>query len=303
MLSKIKPYLRWFILGGTLFFVAYAFKNHWQAIATVRLTYESFFILILALIVTLLAHFWSGWVWTWILKEFKQSVNLKWALKIYLVTNLAKYLPGNIGHFYGRIVAVHKAGSTIESASLSVLLEPLLMATAALFIAILSSSFGLITINDLGIKIFILIAILFLIHPRVLNLVLQKLSISKAKQVDLQTIHLKQYLWLPLLGELCFVLLRGCGFLLTWQALMKINTDQILPLLSSFSFAWLMGLVVPGAPGGIGIFEATAIALLNHQHFPEGILLTTIALFRVISILAEVIGAGMGMLIAQREIK
>ncbi|WP_219907603.1 lysylphosphatidylglycerol synthase domain-containing protein [Aphanothece hegewaldii] len=301
MLSKIKPYLRWLILGVTLFFVAYAFKKNWQAIATVRLTSKSFFILIIALIVTLFAHLWSGWVWTWILKEFKQNVYIKWALKIYLITNLAKYFPGNIGHFYGRIAAVHQAGSTIESASISVLLEPLLMATAALFIAIVSSSFGLIEINNLGLQLLILIAILCLIHPRVLNIALQKLSKSKGKQLNLPAIQLKQYLWLPLLGEIIFVLLRGCGFLLTWLALMKINTEQILPLLSSFSFAWLMGLVVPGAPGGMGIFEATAIALLNHQHFPAGILLTTVALFRVISILAELLGAGLGLLLNQEK--
>lgn len=303
MLVKLKPYLRWFILGGTLFFIIYAFKKNWQAVATVKFTSDSLLILLFALIVTLLAHFWSGWVWTWILKLFKQSVALKWALRIYLITNLAKYLPGNVGHFYTRILAVHQAGSTIEAATISVLLEPLLMATAALFLAILSSSLGLITVNHLGIQIVILIAILGLTHPRILNPILQKLSKSKAKQINLSPIHLKEYPLLPLLGELGFVLLRGCGFLLTWFALVKINLEQILPLLSSFSFAWLMGLVVPGAPGGIGVFEATAIALLDKQNYSSGILLTTIALFRVISILAELIGAGIALLMVSPEKK
>ncbi|GFE70647.1 lysylphosphatidylglycerol synthase domain-containing protein [Chroococcus sp. FPU101] len=303
MLVKLKPYLRWFILGGTLFFVIYAFKKNWQTVATVKFTTNSLFILLIALFLTLLAHLWSGWVWTWILRLFKQSVSLKWALRIYLITNLAKYLPGNVGHFYGRIVAVHQAGSTIEAASLSVLLEPLLMATAALFLAIFSSSLGLITVNHLGLQIVILIAILSLTHPRILNPVIQKLSKSKTKQVNLPPLHLKEYPLLPLLGELGFVLLRGCGFLLTWFALVKINLEQILPLLSSFSFAWLMGLVVPGAPGGIGVFEATAIALLEQQNYSSGILLTTIALFRVISILAEIIGAGIGLLMGRPEIK
>lgn len=299
MLAKLKPYLRWLILGGTIFFIVHAFKKHWKTVSTVQLTSESLLILLLALMLTLLAHIWSGWVWTWILRLFKQSVNLKWALRIYLVTNLAKYLPGNVGHFYGRIVAVHKAGSTLESATLSVLLEPLLMATAALFLAILSSRFGLISVNHVGLQVVILVAILGLIHPKILNPVLQKLNRSKAKELDLPSIHLKHYPLIPLLGELGFVLLRGSGFLLTWLALMNIKLEQILPLLSSFSMAWLMGLVVPGAPGGMGVFEATAIALLDQQSFPAGILLTSIALFRVISILAELIGAGLGLLIIQ----
>ncbi|MGH2414344.1 MAG: UPF0104 family protein, partial [Microcystaceae cyanobacterium] len=90
---------------------------------------------------------------------------------------------------------------------------------------------------------------------------------------------------------------RSSGFLLTWIALTPVHFNQILPLFSAFSFAWLLGLIVPGAPGGIGVFEATAIALLDKQHFPTSIILSTVALFRVISILAEIIAAKVAWLI------
>jgi glycosyltransferase 2 family protein len=63
-------------------------------------------------------------------------------------------------------------------------------------------------------------------------------------------------------------------------------------IFSAFSFAWMLGLVVPGAPGGIGVFEATAIALLNSQ-IPTGTIIGGVALYRMISILAEVSGAGL----------
>jgi glycosyltransferase 2 family protein len=43
------------------------------------------------------------------------------------------------------------------------------------------------------------------------------------------------------------------------------------------------------------VFEGTAIALLN-QSFPTGVLLSIVALFRFISILAEVTGAGLAWL-------
>lgn len=51
-----------------------------------------------------------------------------------------------------------------------------------------------------------------------------------------------------------------------------------------------MGFIVPGAPGGLGVFEATAIALLQHR-FPSGAIISAIALYRLISIIAEVAGA------------
>ena len=46
-----------------------------------------------------------GWVWGWILRELDQPVSVPWSIATYLKTNIAKYLPGNIWQFYGRVVA------------------------------------------------------------------------------------------------------------------------------------------------------------------------------------------------------
>ena len=55
------------------------------------------------------------------------------------------------------------------------------------------------------------------------------------------------------------------------------------------------GFVVPGAPGGLGVFEATAIALLQY-HFPAAIVISAIALYRLMSIIAETAAAGLAWL-------
>jgi glycosyltransferase 2 family protein len=74
-----------------------------------------------------------------------------------------------------------------------------------------------------------------------------------------------------------------------------LNVSQIPLLLGAFSFAWLLGFIVPGAPGGLGVFEATAIAVLQH-HFPSAVVISAIALYRLISILAETAGASLAWL-------
>lgn len=296
--SWIKPYIRWVILGGTLFFIAKAFKDHWRDVAGIRIDPQGWAMLAIALLVTLLAHIWSGWVWTWILQAFKQPVGQRWALQVYLKTNVAKYLPGNVWHFYGRIAAVRGAGGSIGAASISVLLEPLLMAAAALAIALFSGSLGWInTASDSrmwGLQILGLVVVLLGVHPRLLNPIVQRLSRSK-KVTDTGDFHIERYPLVPLLGEMGFLGFRGTGFLLTLLALGSISPNQILPLLSAFSFAWLLGLVVPGAPGGLGVFEATAIALLDQQ-LSAGLILTGVALFRLVSILAEISAAGLAIL-------
>jgi uncharacterized membrane protein YbhN (UPF0104 family) len=122
-----------------------------------------------------------------------------------------------------------------------------------------------------------------------------KLKSNNSDAAYANAFQVKRYPWRPLLGELGFIGLRGTGFLLTLLALKPVEMSQIPLFLGAFSLAWLLGLVIPGAPGGLGVFEATAIALLQ-QSFSPGLLIGAIALYRLISILAEAAGAGLAWL-------
>ena len=289
------------ILGGTLFFLANALKDHWQEVAAIRIDAVGWATLAIAVGVTLLAHTWSGWVWTWILQELNQPVSSSQFIQIYLKTNIAKYLPGNVWHYYGRITAAKTAGVSGSAATLSVLLEPLLMAAAALAIVLLSiqsvAMNSRVTLQ--GLSLLGLAAVLMAIHPWFLNVAIRfigrlKLKATNSSAVD-ASVGLVRYPLRPLLGELGFLGLRGTGFLLTLLALKPLELSQIPLLLGAFSFAWLLGLVVPGAPGGIGVFEATALELLE-QRFSPGLIISAIALYRLVSILAEAAGAGLAWL-------
>lgn len=283
--SKLKPYLRWFILGGTLFFLTSTFLKHWQEVELIQLGWREGQLIVTAFLVTSLAHLWSALVWYGILRSFRQSVPLAWVLVVYLKTNLAKYLPGNVWHFYGRIQLLKKTGISVSVAILSVVLEPLLMAASALIFALMGMQFGGLSIEGswllptLGLGI-----VLVGLHPHFLNPVIEKLGRSKAKDLG-ETQLLQYYPLMPLLGEGFFVLLRGTGFILVLSALIPIQLSQIPLLYSVFSWAWCLGLIVP-VPGGLGVFETSAIALLGSQ-FPTGLLLSSLALFRVVSILVE----------------
>lgn len=316
-ISRFKPYLRWLILGGTLFFLVATLRKHWAGVVQLRIEPTGWAMLTVALGVTLLAHIWSGWVWGWILRELNQPAAGVWAVITYLKTNIAKYLPGNVWHFYGRVMASKEAGFPIGAATLSVLLEPLLMAAAALSIALLCLQSHYQWLQGLG-----LMVVLAGVHPRILNPLLQIASRIKGKKaiesptiqspaIESPTIEsskpseapsappsslqIHRYPLRPLLGELLFVVLRGLGFLLTVLVLNSIGWAQVPAIVGAFGLSWLLGLIIPGAPGGIGVFEATALALLGAQ-LPAAPLLGSIALYRLISTLAEAIGAGLAWL-------
>lgn len=287
-MQRLKPYLRWLILGGVLFFLAKALKDNWQQVAAIQIKSTGWVHLGSALAVTLLAHIWTGWVWGWIFQFLNHRVKGTWAIRVYLKTNIAKYVPGNVWHYYGRIKSATAAGIPTSISTLSVLLEPLLMAAAALVLALVGNKQA-----NWGWQVLGLAVVLIAVHPAILNLGIKLVGKMKGKNDESASQQeLKHYPLLPLLGELGFLGLRGAGFLLTVLALYPINPNQILILLSAFSLAWLLGLVIPGAPGGIGVFEATAIALLSPVLSP-GIVLSAVAVYRLISILAEVMGAGL----------
>ncbi|NJM20164.1 MAG: UPF0104 family protein [Richelia sp. SL_2_1] len=294
--EKIKQVLRWLLLGGALFFLANALKNNWQEIAAIRIDGVGWSILAIATGITLLAHAWAGWVWTWILQELHQSISSIQLIQVYLKTNIAKYLPGNVGHYIGRIMAAKNLRVSTSAATISVLLEPLLMLAAALILVILCSKFTLASgsiILLIG-QIFGLVVVLSILHPLFLNPLIRfahhRKNKSSSDNLNGVSLSLNRYPLLPLLGELGFLLLRSAGFIFTLYAIAPINLSQIPLIIGAFSFAWLLGLVVPGAPGGLGVFETTAIALLQH-FFPAALIIAASGLYRLISILAETIAA------------
>ncbi|WP_392531788.1 lysylphosphatidylglycerol synthase domain-containing protein [Nostoc sp. C117] len=299
----MKQFLRWIILGGTLFFLGKALKDNWIEVTSVHIDAVGWAIMAIATSITLLAHTWAGWIWTWILQDLNQSVSSSQFIQVYLKTNIAKYLPGNIWHYYGRILAAKNANVSTGAATLSVLLEPLLMAAAALIIIILFSSQFAPNNTTPVIRILQLLSLAVVlcgVHPRFLNPAIRFLYKLKGKKSDTNTqpsvaLTIKRYPLRPLLGELGFLILRGIGFILTVFALNSGNWSQIPLLLGAFSCAWLLGLVIPGAPGGLGVFEATAYELLRHQ-FPSALVFSAIALYRLISILAETTGAALAWL-------
>ena len=294
----IKQFLRWLLLGGTLFFLANALRDNWQEITDIRIDAAEWAILAIATGITLLAHTWAGWVWSWILREFNQSISSTQLIQIYLKTNIAKYLPGNVGHYIGRIMAAKNLRVSTGAATVSVLLEPLLMAAAALIVVLLCSYFTLRRgsfVLFLG-QILGLLVVLCLLHPLFLNPVIrfvyrQKNKKSVTGNLSGISLSMNRYPILPLLGELGFLILRGFGFIITLYAIAPISLSQIPLIIGAFSFAWLLGLVVPGAPGGLGVFETTAIALLQH-FFPPAFIISASGLYRLISILAETAAAG-----------
>tara|TARA_B100000886_G_scaffold306009_1_gene238104 strand:- start:18 stop:530 length:513 start_codon:yes stop_codon:yes gene_type:complete len=89
-----------------------------------------------------------------------------------------------------------------------------------------------------------------------------------------------------LLLEIGFVLSKFIGFYICLNTFYTSNTLNIIFLLVIFSVSWSLGLIVPTAPGGVGVFEACLLFFVGNS-IPQNIILISLIYFRVISTSAD----------------
>jgi len=91
-----------------------------------------------------------------------------------------------------------------------------------------------------------------------------------------------------LIFEICFVLSKFIGFYFCLNTFYASNTLNIIFLLVIFSLSWSLGLVVPAAPGGVGVFEACLLLFVG-KSIPQNIIIISLVYFRVISTSADLL--------------
>ena len=233
--------------------------------------------------VTTGAHLWAGWLWGRMLGFLGYPVPSRWAVPLYVRTNLAKYIPGNVWHFYGRLQAAQSCRIPIPIVLLSILLEALLLVAAAL---ILGASWW----EQWWWPLLVVLGVLVGIHPWCLNRVVAWVGRRKGQPLP----PIQRYPLVLLLGCCGFMGLRGLGFLLVLGSWLPLTWERWLHLWGAFGWAWLLGFLIPLAPGGLGVFEATLTASLSGI-VPTGMVLAAAIGYRLVSVLAEVAAAGVGL--------
>ncbi len=237
----------------------------------------------------------NAYAWKFLINNIGcNTTNLK-IIKIFLATNIYKYLPGGIWHFVYRFNTLRTEFSTEKSVE-SILLEPLLMLVAGLIFIPFGSFNILINILCWASPLSFL--------PGFRKFLVKKLKAMKANffsKVD-HIIDGKQeendnnifirifYPYKPLFVEIIFVLFRFLGFLCCMNAFSIGALISQGELISIFSLAWVIGLIVPAAPGGLGVFESVILFTIG-SHLPEASLLAALLCYRLVSTISDIFAA------------
>lgn len=207
--------------------------------------------------------------WRHLLLQSNIKVTRRWSVKIYGISQLGKYVPGNIFHIAGRQGMGMAAGIPAGILARTTIWELGMIALSGLL-------FGWMVLPLImhGIPILIC-AILFLLSlygiVRLLNyLVGHHISISFCQYI----------LFLSISGVIFAILSAMIGNSVGY------SPQTWLLIISSYIIAWLAGLITPGAPAGVGVREWILLFLLR-SFIAESDLIIAILLGRAVTVVGD----------------
>lgn len=190
-----------------------------------------------------------SWGWGQILRHLHLPMPWRWVFKVYGLSQLARYLPSNVLQLASRQAMSQAAGLPAWPLAKSAVLElGLLASVGGLFAALLipASANDLqppIALNLLGLVVFIgLVGVMTGVVGRIFSR-----ALAQTVLIDVA------FLWGG--GTAFFLILR--------QVAPSVTPSLYLVIVGAYVIAWLIGLLTPGAPAGIGIREVVLYALLS----------------------------------------
>ncbi len=281
-----------FFLLSLSYFCFYFFKNFDQISFQIDFARNGKYIF-LSFLFCILSIFFNAIAWEniviWFGKTKNKNKNKNNLISFYVLTNVLKYVPGGIWHFFERYNFL-KDISNPQLAFYSTLIEPYFMLCSAFLLA----SVGII----FSPFYFLLLIPLVFLNRKLIHLILIRLETLKIKTISALKINNVKYRFeerikiisffpaRAFLIEILFVLSKFIGFIICFYIVNLENQYNIFYLLVIFCLSWAIGLIVPTAPGGVGVFEACFIFFIG-KNIPQNIIFVSLIYFRLISTLAD----------------
>jgi len=237
--------------------------------------------------------YFNSYIWKIFLEIFScKRIPIGKITAVYTKSNLAKYIPGNFMHFAGRNLLGSELGVTQKQLAVSTFLEVFFLVGIGMILSIIlggTQFFDIMLYYILQLHVYLIgaivivflsiacVFIVFVYNKRLvlleyINMLWKELIICLPKLLILYTVSL-------LIPALVLV------YLLNWDSSLTIYRLSL--IIPAYIISWIVGFIIPGAPGGLGIRESILIVMLDQLYGGEKIVLAVI-LQRLISIFGDV---------------
>ena len=296
--------LRWFFFAASLVYLGiFALRSFNLNELRDWISPTVAFSLLLSSILFALTAMFSVSGWYILLRQLEQSRKFMLVARTFCITQIAKYLPGNVGHHIGR-VALAKTSLHIPHGVtfVSILQESALACLAALLLSLAGSllvfsgghhGLPIPVLQGLGTSLTAILSVALLSGALALFVVnFWRARLSRTNS-PIATWLLKaapswRTVLLALPSYLAIYVLNGIALFVIAMSITNVAWTDLLILTTAYSLSWTIGFLLPGAPGGLGVREAALAFILGGTFLPETVFLLSV-FSRVSTVLADLL--------------
>lgn len=254
-------------IGAGLWFLADTASDNWQAIVSADFTL-AWGPLALASVLTGATYVYVVSFWAFSLRWWGQRIEYLPALRIWFVTNLARFIPGMVWQLAGLVAMVRPHGVSGVAASAAVLLQQVVIVATGLGLAVATAPamlgpWGQGIPAGAGPALAALgLVVVVVLLPRVLphaNRLLARLTKGEGHWPAPSPTAFAAYV----VGLGLLWVSYGVSFWLFARAVLPHGAPPLLPAAAAFVASYVVGLLAVFAPAGLVVREAAMVAALS----------------------------------------
>ncbi|HEY1952242.1 MAG TPA: lysylphosphatidylglycerol synthase domain-containing protein [Gemmatimonadaceae bacterium] len=253
---------QWVFAAAVLFFAARSLAKQWNSFES-RLTHITFrwelIVAATALVLVTYTVLIEGW--RRILVAWDSSLPFNDAARIWFLSNLGKYVPGNIWSLTAMGVMARKQGlSALAAAGSSVIMQTVSLATGTAIVLVTGAKLLGQPIL-VGATVLVLAAMLIL-APRFLPPLAAWIGSLVGRAIVPPTIPAASIWTAAVAGTLSW-LFYGVAFQLFVRGLLGHAAGELSSYIAVYTAAYILGFISPIAPAGLGVRELTLAAFMT----------------------------------------
>lgn len=221
------------------------------------------------------------------------------------ITQIAKYIPGNVAQYLGRAGLSLSRGIPARPLAATLTAEVMLVICAAMavgFGAGIWSMVGLTVLNrhrwQLALVVVALLGVIFFLIAclRFAPALLRRFKPKHAHLFEGALLPSRREMLRAFVLYLCVYACLGLSLVILAHWLLPDAKQDNWLLIASFSLAWVVGFATPGAPAGLGVREGLLLIMLAPVYSSAAASVLVVAL-RLATTLGDVIGCAGGLLV------
>ncbi len=295
-------------IGCGAYFIAVGVE-HASAFPALLWTASAFAGLALAIVLFLITMVMAGFAWYVVLRASGERPQLSAAMVTIMLSQFAKYLPGNFAHVVGRVVLARNYGCSTPRVIFAMTFEigwAIVAAAAVSAIALLVGDAGqLAGLPDFGGTWSVAALVAVAIGVPVIG----AWTLNRWRPGPLAKLLGDTSVSLPGIAPtlVCFALycgsfvLAGAALEFLAQGLFGVGESRFALMTGVFALAWVAGYITPAAPAGLGVREAVLLAALGPVYGAETAVAIAVVL-RACTLAADGLGFLAGLLL-QRMVR